>query len=181
MLLLAVMGSARPARAGATNAWSDWVFLTAFVGAEVARVDAAPLQLRSDTSFPLRTALPGTAFGFVLGTRLGLWSFGLDYQRTQFIREQLFSNKVYGQAAVNLQLSRFVVLVHLGFGYAGIGGDLRTAQGFGGQLGGAVDFYALRWLSAGVGVALDAGAYTGPPRLTSSVGGTFVVRIGVHY
>ncbi len=170
-----------PARAGITNPWSDWVYLDAFVGAEVARVDAAPLQLRSDTSFPLRTALPGTAFGVVLGSRLGLWSFALDYQRTQFIREQLFSNKVYGQAAVNLQLSRLVVLLHLDLGYAGLGGDLRTAQGFGGKLGTALDFYPLRWLSVGAGAALDAGAYRGLPRLTGSVGGTFVVRIGVHY
>lgn len=155
---------------------------TAFVGLELAHVDAPALDLRTPATsdFPLRYALPGTAFGALATFRFGALAFGLAYRRTQFLREVLSSDKVFAEAEADLRRRFFVASARLGVGYANLGGDARTAHGAGGELAVAFDFFPLRALSIGASTAFDLAVYAGDAGALGSYGATFLFRVGLH-
>ncbi|HVY49845.1 MAG TPA: hypothetical protein VHB21_28315, partial [Minicystis sp.] len=168
---------------GARAARADDHHLAAsgYFGLELAGVAPGALGLRSDTSFALRPVLPGTAFGGALQMRLHPLRVGLELQRTQFIREHLFSDKLYASVGVALPVWQLLVIPAVEIGYADLGGDRDTVRGLGGKAMTVVELPLDPAVLVGAGASLDGIGYATRDGALRSIGGTFSARLELRF
>jgi hypothetical protein len=177
-MLLAILGTPRPAHAGYWEG-DDLVQVTSFAGGEVVKMGGL---------VPASMGDPFTASGFsiggVFGIRLSPLSLGVLVQQTEALDgggRHLELDKVYAEAALSSQIGHLVLSCHVDLGYAYVQtGTEDTLRGFGGKIGVAADYYPVRYVSIGAGGAFDLQAYQVDPAYMVGVGGSFVARLGLH-
>lgn len=180
----ALVLSPQRAHAGLLFKDMDVFQLTPFLGAEVARIGFAGVSQTGQLAAGDFVAVSLT-YGAVAGVRLGGFNLGLLFQRSEedSVHDRGLNSmtKLYGQVGISTRTSFISTMLHFDFGWAFIDvARAGTQEGLGGKIGIALDFYILRFLSAGAGADFDIQGYSTPRGFIGSYGGTFVGRVGLH-